>query len=184
MRYSSEHKAETHAKIVRTAANEFRAHGVDGVGVADLMNKVGLTHGGFYAHFKSRDALLAEALDAAFDDTLAQLGKAAAAAPPEERQQAIVNTYLGPVHRDRPDRGCAIAALGGEVSRLDAGLRDQFERRIEAMLALLNDNTSDPQQREASIRLLSTLVGALLMSRVVASEQLSNEILNAGKKAI
>lgn len=184
MRYSSDHKAETHAKIVRTAANEFREHGIDGVGVSDLMKKAGLTHGGFYAHFKSKDALLAEALNAAFDDTMGRLQVAAERVPPTQRQQAIVDSYLDVRHRDRHDRGCAIAALGGEVSRLAPELRAGFEVRIEGLLALLSSDQTEQATRAETILQLSTMVGALLMSRAVASDAFGEEILAVARAAV
>lgn len=184
MRYSSDHKAETHAQIVRTAANEFREHGINGVGVADLMKRAGRTHGGFYAHFESKTALLGEAINVAFDDTIERLKAAADLVAPDQRQQAIVDSYLDLRHRDRPDRGCAIATLGGEVSRLDPALRSGFEDRIQELLSLLNDNQSDPAARAESIRLLATMVGAMVMSRAVVSEKFSEEILTVARGTV
>jgi TetR/AcrR family transcriptional repressor of nem operon len=182
MRYSDDHKAATHTRIVRTAANELRAHGIDGIGVAALMSKAGLTHGGFYAHFESKDALLAEAIDAACEDTFTRLQKLGESTPAAERVDAIADAYLNTAHRDRPDRGCAIAALGGEIARLPPKLRGQFEQRIEALLSLLDDDTDT--NRELAIQRLSTMVGALLLARAVRSKTFSNEILEAARAAI
>src|SRR5439155_12990901 len=93
MRYSATHKEETHKRIVKTAAKSFRKHGINGIGVVPLMKETGLTHGGFYAHFKSKDALIAAAIDAAFDQTISRLKRAADAAPGESRRRAIIDEY-------------------------------------------------------------------------------------------
>src|ERR1700752_4591488 len=117
MRYSREHKQETHARIVRKASVRLREKGAHGIGVADLMKEAGLTHGGFYAHFDSREALFIEAFALAMDQTVAdwqQLGKAL---PIEERFDALVEGYLSARHRDNPARGCVLPALGADIAR-------------------------------------------------------------------
>ncbi|WP_022722315.1 TetR/AcrR family transcriptional regulator, partial [Rhodopseudomonas sp. B29] len=112
MRYSKEHKQETHDRIVRKASIRLREKGAHGIGVADLMKEAGLTHGGFYAHFASREALVIEAFAYAMDRSTAYWHKLAAELPPEQRLAKLVDDYLGKSHRDDPGRGCAITALG------------------------------------------------------------------------
>src|SRR5690606_11485514 len=137
MRYSREHKAQTHARIVRKASVRLREKGVHGVGVAELMKEAGLTHGGFYAHFASRDALLVEAVAHAMDRSIVHWRKNAEATPPDARMAAIVNAYLTPAHRDDPGYGCAIAALGAEIAREGAKARRMFGAKLEEMVEVL-----------------------------------------------
>ncbi|WP_059414061.1 TetR/AcrR family transcriptional regulator [Cupriavidus basilensis] len=177
MRYSPEHKAETRKQIVEAAAAEFREHGIDGVGLAQLMKSAGLTHGGFYAHFDSRDALVADAVDAAFGQTTAFLEAAAAAAPARQRKRAILHAYMNRKHRDKPASGCAIAALGADVSRLDARTRKRFEAGVAALIELIAGDDSASSRKDA-ILMLATMVGGLVLARAVRSEALSTEILD------
>src|ERR1700754_3540817 len=107
MRYSKEHKQETHARIVKKASVRLRERGAHGIGVADLMKEVGLTHGGFHAHFDSREALLIEAFGYAMDRDNERWRKLAEETPPEKRLATIVDSYLSTTHRDDPGRGCA-----------------------------------------------------------------------------
>jgi len=130
MRYSKEHKLETHARIVKKASVRLREKGAHGVGVADLMKEAGLTHGGFYAHFDSREALVIEAFcrcDGSVDGALAQTGRNRRRR--KKRLATIVGTYLTPLHRDDPGHGCAIPTLGAEIARREPedpqGIRSQ-----------------------------------------------------------
>ena len=117
MRYSREHKQETHDRIVRKASVRLREKGAHGIGVADLMKEAGLTHGGFYAHFDSREALVIEAFSYAMDRSMAHWRKAAEQIAPEKRLESTVDSYLTSVHRDDPGRGCALPTLGAEIAR-------------------------------------------------------------------
>src|SRR3569623_1825142 len=112
MRYSKQHKLETHARIVKKASVRLREKGAPGVGVADLMKAAGLPHGGFYAHFDSREALVMEAFAYAMDRSTERWRKLAEQTAPDQRLAAIVESYLTPVHRDAPGHGCAVPALG------------------------------------------------------------------------
>src|SRR2546430_12454803 len=110
-------KEETRERILRAAARAIRKHGYEGVGVADVMKEAGLTHGGFYAHFESRDALLAEAGDRAGAESVAVAARVAAAAPPGQALQAMMQAYLSPGHMEAIETGCPVAALGSEMPR-------------------------------------------------------------------
>ncbi|QUN32858.1 TetR/AcrR family transcriptional regulator (plasmid) [Cupriavidus sp. KK10] len=178
MRYPLDQKAETHRHIVKTASTEFRKHGVNGIGVAQLMKNAGMTHGGFYAHFDSKDALIAEAVDAAFDQTMEFLENAAATAPARGRKEAIVNAYLSKKHRDNPGSGCAIAALGTDVSRLDAKTRRRFEARVNSLVKLI-EGEDDAASRKDAIVTLAAMVGGMVLARAIRSEALSVEIVEA-----
>src|SRR5690349_7810605 len=126
MRYSREHKQETHTRIVKKASVRLRERGAHGIGVADLMKEAGLTHGGFYAHFDSREALVVEAFEYAMDRSIARWRQQSTDTPPDERLASIVNAYLSPQHRDNPGHGCAMPALGAEIAREGPKTRRAF----------------------------------------------------------
>jgi TetR/AcrR family transcriptional regulator, transcriptional repressor for nem operon len=182
MRYSETHKEETHKRIVKTAAKAFRKHGINGIGLVPVMKETGLTHGGFYAHFKSKDALIAEAIDAAFQQTLSRLRQAAEAAPEKTRLRAVLDEYLTEIHRDDPSSGCAVAALGTETARLKPTVREHFDTNLEAMLDLMMGEGRERPPRADTIRALAAAVGALVLSRTVRSKELSREILAAARQ--
>jgi TetR/AcrR family transcriptional repressor of nem operon len=181
MRYSKTHKEETHERIVKTAAKSFRKHGINGIGLVPLMKETGLTHGGFYAHFKSKDALIGEAIDAAFAQTIEHLRSAVQAAPNKSSRRAVLDAYISEGHRDDPSVGCIIAALGTETARLKPTIREHFDRNLESMLELLM-NDGKALSRAHAIRTLATAIGALVLSRTVRSRDLSNEILDAARR--
>jgi len=184
MRYSSAQKEETRRHIIETAAAEFRAHGLNGIGVADLMKKAGLTHGGFYAHFDSKDALFAEAITAASQQTQESLRKAIDSAEPGQGRKALVERYLSPQHRERIERGCAIAALGPDIARQGVKTRRSFEAQIEALIEIAASVSEAPakEKRADAIRTVATLVGAMLMARAVRPGALADEILEAARE--
>src|ERR1700737_5091479 len=126
MRYSREHKLETHARIVKKASVRLREKGAHGIGVADLMKDAGLTHGGVFPHFDSREALVIEAFAHAMDRGTERWRKLAEQTPPDKRLAAIVDSYLTTVHRDDPGNGCAIPTLGAEIARESPKTRKAF----------------------------------------------------------
>ncbi len=130
-------KEATHERIVETAARAIRRSGYGGTGVADIMKEAGLTHGGFYAHFESREAMLAEAADRAGAETVATLTRVAAAAPPEKALEALLRAYLSKEHVEGAERGCAVAALGSEMPRQAPEVRRAATRRIKEMIDLV-----------------------------------------------
>ena len=143
MRYSKEHKQETHARIVRKASVRMRAKGAHGIGVADLMKEAGLTHGGFYAHFNSREALVIEAFNYAMDRSTDRWRKLAEQSPPEKRFAAIVDSYLTTLHRDDPGHGCAVPTLGPEIARESAKTRKAFAARLDEMIGMMADQVPE-----------------------------------------
>ena len=130
MRYSREHKLETHARIVRKASVRLREKGAHGIGVADLMKEAGLTHGGFYAHFDSREALVIEAFADAMDRSTERWRKLGEATTPDRRFATIVDSYLTALHRDNPGHGCAIPTLGAEIARESPRTRKAFAAKL------------------------------------------------------
>lgn len=185
MRYSPEHKAETHARIVRKASVRLRERGAHGVGVADLMKEAGLTHGGFYAHFDSREALVVEAFGYAIDRSMEHWRKLLDQLPPQKRLSAIVDGYLSAGHRDDVGHGCAIPALGAEIARESARTRKAFAAKLEELIDLFAEYIVDVPAKTARKRasaMLATLTGTLVMARLMGSGELSNDILNSGRE--
>ena len=142
MRYSREHKLETHARIVKKASVRLREKGAHGIGVADLMKDAGLTHGGFYAHFDSREALVIEAFAYAMDRSTERWRKLAEQTPPDKRLATIVDSYLTTLHRDDPGHGCAVPTLGAEIARESPKTRKAFAAKLEQMIDMLADADS------------------------------------------
>ncbi|MBR1195870.1 TetR/AcrR family transcriptional regulator [Bradyrhizobium sp. AUGA SZCCT0240] len=187
MRYSKEHKQETHARIVKKASVRLREKGAHGIGVADLMKEAGLTHGGFYAHFDSREALVIEAFAYAMDRSTERWRKVADETPPDKRLATIVESYLTPVHRDDPGHGCAIPTLGAEIARESAKTRKAFAAKLEAMIDMMADQILDvPRKvaRKQAVAALATMMGTLVLSRIAGNGEFSDEILAAGREAV
>jgi TetR/AcrR family transcriptional regulator, transcriptional repressor for nem operon len=186
MRYSREHKLETHARIVKKASVRIREKGAHGIGVADLMKDAGLTHGGFYAHFDSREALVIEAFAYAMDRSTERWRKLAETTPPEKRMATIVESYLTPLHRDDPGHGCAVTALGAEIARESPKTRKAFAAKLEQMVDMLAEQMPDAPRKAArkqALATLSTMVGTLVLARIAGSGELSDDILGAGRDA-
>src|SRR5262249_13918309 len=129
--YSREHKQETHARIVRKASVRLREKGAHGIGVADLMKEAGVTHGGFYAPFDFRDALVIEAFTYSMDRSIAHWRQTAEQIAPEKQLEAVVDSYLTSVHRDDPGRGCALPTLGSEIARESPKTRKAFAAKLD-----------------------------------------------------
>ncbi|QIG91405.1 MULTISPECIES: TetR/AcrR family transcriptional regulator [unclassified Bradyrhizobium] len=187
MRYSKEHKQETHARIVKKAATRLRERGAHGIGVADLMKDAGLTHGGFYAHFDSREALVIEAFSYAMDRAIERWRKVAADIPPEKRLSTIIDGYLSAAHRDDPGQGCAIPALGAEIARESPKTRKAFALKLDQMIDMIADQIPDiPRKaaRKQAMAVLATMMGTIVMSRISGSGEMSDEILAAGREAV
>jgi TetR/AcrR family transcriptional repressor of nem operon len=187
MRYSREHKLETHARIVRKASVRLREKGAHGIGVADLMKDAGLTHGGFYAHFDSREALVIEAFADAMDRSTAHWRKLGEATTPDRRFAAIVDSYLTPLHRDDPGHGCAIPALGAEIARESPRTRKAFAAKLEQMIDMLAGQLPDlPRKaaRKQAMAAIATMMGTMVMARVAGSGDFSEEIMQAGRDAV
>jgi TetR/AcrR family transcriptional repressor of nem operon len=187
MRYSREHKLETHARIVKKASVRLREKGAHGIGVADLMKDAGLTHGGFYAHFDSREALVIEAFVYAMDRSTERWRKLAEATPPDKRLATIVDSYLTAAHRDDPGHGCALPTLGAEIARESPKTRKAFAAKLDQMIELLAAQVPDVPRKAARKRALATLatmMGTLVLARIAGNSDFSDEILGAGRDAV
>lgn len=183
MGHSRANKEESHARIVQTAAARFREAGVDGVGVAELMKDAGLTHGGFYRHFASRDELVAEAVECALSDG----GRAVEAVATSRASRPVVaarlvDAYLSTAHRDALASSCAVTTLAGDVARGNERTRTAYTQQVNVYLDLLANLAAaekSKEKRAKAIAALSSLVGAVSLSRAVNDEALSREILKA-----
>lgn len=184
MRYSREHKLETHARIVKKASVRLREKGAHGIGVADLMKDAGLTHGGFYAHFDSREALVVEAFAYAMDRSTERWRKLAEQTPPDKRLGAIVDGYLTPLHRDDPGHGCAVPALSAEIARESPKTRKAFAAKLEQMIDMIAAQIPDIPRKSArkqAMAALATMMGTLVLARVAGNGEFSEEFLSAGR---
>ncbi len=177
MRYPEDHKAETHKRIVAEASRRFRAEGIDATGLQPLMKALGLTHGGFYAHFKSKDALVEEALQAAANDANAQWVKAFAKDQP---LKTFFERYLSPQHRAHPEQGCPLPTMAAELGQR-GNASPITDSVLNNLLVLVEKEVGSSEQ---ALTMLSTLVGALTLARSVASEELSDRILESARTTL
>jgi TetR/AcrR family transcriptional repressor of nem operon len=181
-RPAASRKEITHERIVETAARAIRRSGYNGSGVAEIMKEAGLTHGGFYAHFESREGMLAEAADRAGAEGVALLSRVAEAAPPKKALEAMLRTYLSKEHVEGVETGCPAAALGSEMPRQASKVRRAATRRIKEMIDLFARQSPDREQSGAQERALVTMataLGALVLARAVDDPKLSNAVREA-----
>lgn len=182
---SPSRKEETHERIVEVAARAIRRTGYSGTGVADIMKEAGLTHGGFYAHFDSRDALLAEAADRAGAESVASAARVAASAPPGLALQAMMQAYLSPEHLAAIETGCPVSALGSEMPRQAPAVRRVATIHIKEMIDLFARQLPDwgqPQAHEQAMALVCGLIGTAMVARAVDDPKLSQALCAAALK--
>src|SRR5271167_322715 len=181
-----ERKAETRQRILEAACRLFRKEGLEGAGIAEIMAEAGLTHGGFYAHFADKTALMAEALEAAMAEGRGKWLAGLETHTPDEAYRSIVGRYLSRTHRDMPASGCPMPALGGEIARRGDRARKGFERALIGTLDALEPRMPETGRlgaRERAIATVALAVGGLLISRMVADADFSDAILLACRRA-
>jgi TetR/AcrR family transcriptional regulator, transcriptional repressor for nem operon len=179
MGYSKAQKAKTHKRIVAIASKRFREKGLEGFGIAELMKEAGLTVGGFYKHFDSRDELVAEAVGSAFGAWQRRVDAAASGGPPVSLAE-LIDDYVSDAHRKNPGTGCAFSALAPEIARSDKRTRAVTSEQVRNDLELITGLLPGKDQRDArskAILAFSALVGAMALARAVSDESLSREIL-------
>lgn len=178
-------KELSHNRIVDVAARAVRRAGYRGVGVADIMKEAGLTHGGFYAHFESRDALLVEAMQRAGQDNLVSLsdGIERRLRQGGTRFRALVETYLNDAHIERTEDGCVIAALASEMTRQHDAVRDEARRRVAAMVGLVRTALPGHTDDREAVVVASTMVGALQIARTLGAEA-GRDILAQARRSL
>mgnify|MGYP001273140091 CR=1 FL=1 len=173
MRYGPEHKAVIHKKIVKDAARRVRAEGITGAAVTAVMRDAGLTHGGFYKHFGSKDELLMESLGEAFRETADRLAQVAETARPGEEWKAIVTAYLSPKHCEHAEWGCPLASLAPELARAEKGMKGQIGEELEKykgrMLPYMPGRRAADKER-AFFVIFSTMIGTVAIARMLQDE--------------
>jgi TetR/AcrR family transcriptional regulator, transcriptional repressor for nem operon len=184
MRYSAEHKAQNHENILSVAARSFREHGGDTSGIGTLMKKVGLTKGGFYRHFQSKDDLFVQAVARAFDEMGKGMLEVAQAAPKGHALQAVIERYLSPRHATSPGMGCVFAALGPELARKPLSVRKRIEAAQEAyrerLLPFVPGQTRE--EKLAKLRLLlPSVAGVLMTARLASTPQKREQLLKEAR---
>lgn len=186
MRGSREDKAASHERIVAVAAQRIREAGTEEPGVAEIMQAAGLTHGGFYKHFASRDELIAEAIQRAMADSQPRIAALIAENSGDDLLGAFVDAYLSEEHRDDPGSGCGVAALGNDVARLGPAPRDAFREQVEryrAQLQPLFGEDEDGARRQATTT-LCTMVGALILARGLGATPESDDLLRTVRETL
>ena len=179
MGYSKAQKTRTHKRIVSIASKRFREKGLAGFGIAELMKEAGLTVGGFYKHFDSRDDLVAEAVNSAFGGWKRRVD-AAKSGGPSVSLGKLIDEYLNETHRDNPGSGCAFSALAPEIARGDNRTRSLTSEQVRSdiqLIATLLLGRDNRTARSRAILVFSALVGAMSLARAVSDEALSREIL-------
>lgn len=180
-------KEASHERIVDAASRAIRRSGYDGTGVADIMKEAGLTHGAFYAHFASREAMLAEAADRAGAESNAFAASVVAAVPPDQALQALMQVYLSKEHLESIETGCPISALGSEMPRQSPEVRSAATRRIKEMIDLIARQLPDwgqPAAHERALVTVATMVGTLMLARAVNDPVLSDALCRATLKSL
>lgn len=182
MKVSREQAAQNREKVVEAASRLFRSRGVDGVGIGEVMGACGLTHGGFYNQFRSKNALAAEACAASLAKSADGWRAIAGKAGPEDAARAIADHYLSERNRDEPETGCALIALGADAARQGGELAQAFREGFEGLLDALH--SSAPLSRADAIAHMALLVGTMVLARGVHDRKLSDEILAATRAAL
>ncbi|MGA0533685.1 TetR/AcrR family transcriptional regulator [Hansschlegelia sp. KR7-227] len=184
MPLSKEHKARTRERILKEAGALFRRDGIDAVSVPTLMKQAGLTHGGFYAHFASKDALVAEVLERAQSATSEYLKGVARHA--KDPVAAVIDTYVSALHRDRPEDGCAVAALGSEAARGEPLTKRQIAQELRKAVERLAETTElGPDRQDDALALFAGMVGAVVLARASAGEaEFSDHVLEVCRERL
>ena len=184
MRHSKKEKAASHDRIVAIAAARIRESGIEQPGVAEIMRAAGLTHGGFYKHFGSRDELIAEAVERALTDSESRVRETTGGAA--DPLAAFADSYLSTAHRDDPATGCGVAALGTDIPRVGGPAQEAYRAQVERYLAALQsllDDDDDAVRRRATVT-LSAMVGAVMIARALGPTTRSDEILRDVRAAV
>jgi TetR/AcrR family transcriptional regulator, transcriptional repressor for nem operon len=185
MRYSPEHKAKNHENILSVAARSFREHGADVSGIGTVMKKVGLTKGGFYRHFESKDDLFVEAVARAFDEMGTGMLEIAKSAPEGQGLRAIIERYLSARHASSPGAGCVVAALGPELARKPRSVRKRIEASQDAyrerLLPFVPGETREEKVANFLV-LFSSMAGVLTRARMITDVKMREWMLAEARK--
>src|SRR5215472_10128899 len=181
MRYQPGHKAEIHQKIVKDASARVRAEGLSGAAVSAVMRDAGLTHGGFYKHFASKDELLVESLKEGFREIIETLVRAAEQSPPGEAWKAIVNTYLRPEMCEYPEHGCPLATLAPELARVQRRMRPQIVAELVNYKSRMVPFMRGRRPMEKERAFFSTMIGAIEIARLLPDAAIREKVLGSAR---
>lgn len=187
MRYSDTHKAETRKKVVQAAAAAVRAKGPDGVGVAEVMAEAGLTHGGFYAHFPNKEALVAAAIEEAFDQVRRRFTRLTEGMNKDEALIAFVDAYVSKDHRNNPQRGCPISTLSNDLPRQGPMVRAAFDTGVGNLIARLEGwlpEQDSAGRRSLASSMMAEMAGVVALARAVSDDNLAEQLLEASRTRI
>jgi TetR/AcrR family transcriptional regulator, transcriptional repressor for nem operon len=187
MRYADNHREETHKRLLKAAAAALRERGPDRLGVADVMKAAGLTHGGFYAHFKSKDALLSETLSEIFAQSQRRVGRMLEGLPPKHALATYIDFYVSTRHRDDASNGCPITALNSDLPRQSRKFRSTFEagvNRLSESLARMIGDAGVADARRIAPAILAAMAGAVALARTISDRQLSDDLLASTREGI
>ena len=185
MRYSESHKQETRKKVVRAAANAVRAKGPEGVAVAEVMAQAGLTHGGFYAHFPNKEALVVAAIEEAFDQSRRRFARLTEGLAAPAALAAFVDAYVSMEHRARRERGCPVTALSSELPRQGAAIRRAFDEGVRALIGRVAGwlPAGEDDRESLATSLVSEMAGAVILSRAI-SDDMAERLLADSRRRI
>ena len=184
MRYRPEHKVEVHRKLLKDASRRVRAEGITGAAVSSVMRDSGLTHGGFYKHFGSKDDLLAQSLSEAFREMADYLTQVAEKSQPGTAWKAIVKAYLSPEHCDHAERGCPLAALAPELARADHAMKGPIRAALikyKARMLPLMPGRQTAEKERAFFTIFSTMIGAVAIARVLPDQAARARVLASAR---
>ena len=184
MRYSAQHKAKTHERVLKKAAEQMRRRGVQGTGIASLVGKVGLTHGGFYAHFPDKNALIAEATGPMLEEGFAGVIAAAETAPEGKKVRAMIDTYLSMQHRDSREV-CPVAGLAGEMARQSERVRNAYTGSIEDRLKLIArffPGANEQERRDRARLMISGMAGTMMIAKAITDRKASDHFLEQARE--
>ena len=188
MRYPPTHKVATRRRILAAASEAFRERGVAETGVDEVMRRAGLTHGGFYAHFRDKSELVAEACAAAFETAVPNLDRIAAQSTPARRARLLIDSYLSHHHRDHRYSGCVVVAVGADIARLRgearAGYSRGFTQHLDRLCEALHLSADRSDNRDRVTHLMSSLVGALLFARAIDDPVRSDALLESSRRML
>jgi TetR/AcrR family transcriptional repressor of nem operon len=183
MRYEKGHKDTTHKHVVEVASKHFRKNGIEGASIKDLMGDAGLTHGGFYSHFDSKQQLLQQALAQALTQTRSTLSKAGES----DGIEGVIRQYLGRSHCDKAETGCAFAALAQEIGRQDKGTRTILADELQAYIDVIAHHIGGTDKNVGhtkALQIFSLMIGALQLARAVPDADYSDHILKSAGEAV
>lgn len=187
MRYDNEHKERTRQRVLSEAAAAIRTAGPDGVGVAGLMARAGLTHGAFYAHFESKDDLVAEAITHMFEETCQRFFTRTEHPDPAIAMEKLIDAYLSTRHREHPGRGCPLPSLAGELARLTGKARQNFDAGLRRLTSCVAGRIRDLGRADAediASSVVAEMAGALALSRTAADPSESDAFLETSRRSI